>query len=222
MIKRVIVVFCFCIFAVGTAWFIFTDGSLSIEAAKERILQQATDVVINKANPDDVAALALKAINLAQGEKGVELWRLKADWGNMRRSDDIMELEKPRFTYYMPPDNVEVRITSLKGDIDQSAQRIRFTDSVVMTHAGRTVLGDQVIYLGKTREMVFPQGARISSEDFAGEADRIVWHLNDKIIRATGNIDITFKDVDGDVPVPSSTPVSAKGRSQPRRSGIQG
>lgn len=212
MMRRFAVVSLFFVAAVVTAWFIFSDGTMSLEATRRKLVEKATDVVAEKANPEDVAALALKAINLTQGEKGIELWRLKADWGNMRRSDNIMELEKPKFTYYMPPDNDEVHIASLKGDIDQKSQRIRFLDSVVMTHADRTVTSDLVVYLGKTREMIFPGGALISGEDFDGKADRVVWLLNDKVITATGGIDITFKDAEKERPasVPASASRAAK------------
>lgn len=218
MMRKITVVLLLFLVAVFTAWFIFSDGTMSLEATRKKLLEKATDAVAENADPGDVAALALKAINLTQGEKGVELWRLKADWGNMRRSDNIMELEKPKFTYYMPPNNDEVHIASLKGDIDQRGQQIRFLDSVVITHADRTLTSDRVVYLGKTREMVFPDGALISSEDFDGKAARVVWLLNDKVITATGGIDITFKDVEKEQPV--STPTSSA--RTPRRVTTQG
>ena len=81
----------------------------------------------------------MKAINLTQGEHGAELWRLKADWGNMRRRDNVKELEKPKFTYYMPPDNAELQVASNKGEIYQDIQEIRFVDDVVATFGERSI-----------------------------------------------------------------------------------
>lgn len=202
-------------------WYIFTDGALSLDAAKRLAKRAAQDVVASgNGAPEDVAALAVKAISMTQGEKGFELWRLKADWGNMRRNDEIMELEKPRFTYRMPPDNAELQITSNKGEIDQEAQKIRFMDDVVVTFGERSVNTTLIEYFGKTREMIFPDGARIAGRNFAGTAQRIVWRLQENVIEATGNVDITFEggavpgfepsDKTHDTPVADSAPPSGK------------
>lgn len=184
--------------AVSVGWYFFTDGAMSLNAAKRNIKQAAQDVVVAAgASPEDVAALAVKTINMTQGENGIELWRLKADWGNMRRNDDIMELEKPKFTYYMPPDNAEVTIASDKGEIDQEAQKIRFVANVVATLDGRVATAPLVIYQGKTREMVFPDGVEFSGAGISGKANRVVWRLQDKVIEAVGGIDMFFEDGEG-------------------------
>ena len=173
--------------------YIFTDGAMSLNAVKQQVKRAAQDAVISgNAAPEDVAALAVKAITMTQGEKGFELWRLKADWGNMRRNDDIMELEKPKFIYYMPPDNLEIQISSNKGEIDQENQKIRFVDDVLAFFGEQSAATTLVVYLGKSREMVFPAGARIAGKNFTGTAERIVWRLPEEIIEATGGVDITF------------------------------
>ena len=187
------------------AWYFFTDGTMHLDTAKKKLVQQAQDAVISNVNPDEVAALAMKAINLTQGEHGVELWRLKADWGNMRRKDNILELEKPRFTYYMPPDNKAITIASGKGDIEQTDQKIRFLDSVVATYDGRTLLAPQMIYFGKSREIHCPEGGSMEGEGYEGAADRVVLNMNAEIIEAFGNVDITF-DAENDVLTPRRQP----------------
>ncbi len=175
------------------AWYLFTGGELSFDAAKKQIVRQAQDAIIKTADPEDVAALAMRAITLTQGEHGAELWRLKAEWGNMRRRDNIMELEKPRFTYYMPPDNKPVEITSEKGDIAQEEQIIQFIDSVVATYEGKILRAPQMTYYGKQREIVCPRGGDIQGEGYVGSADKIVRHVNEQEIEATGNVDFTYE-----------------------------
>ncbi len=101
----------------SVAWYFFTDGTMGMDAAKKKFVQQAQDAIVSNVEPDEVAALAMRAINLTQGEHGAELWRLKADWGNMRRKDNVLELEKPRFTYYMPPDYKAITVVAVRGDI---------------------------------------------------------------------------------------------------------
>ncbi len=178
--------------AFGIAWYVFFDGGLSINTAQKQLAQKAQDAVITNASPEEVAALAVKAINLTQGENGVELWRLKANWGNMRRRDNVMELEKPNFTYYMPPDNKVITVTSNKGDIEQEEQKIRFVDSVVATYDGRLLHTSELLYFGKPREIVCPRGGRVTGEGYEGSANRIVWRMHEQIIEATGDVDVSF------------------------------
>ena len=182
----------------ATAWYFFTDGTLRMDAVKKKIVQQAQDAVVSNVDPDEVAALAMRAISLTQGEQGAELWRLKADWGNMRRRDNILELEKPWFTYYMPPDGKAIAIASEKGDIEQTEQKIRFLGSVIATYDGRTLVAPQMVYFGKSREIRCPEGGRVEGPGYEGSADQVVWNINEERIEAFGNVDITF-DAENDV-----------------------
>lgn len=192
--------------AIGVAWLVFFDGTAMLTTAKNEIARKAQDAVIENTDPENVAALAMKAINLAQGEHGVELWRLKAEWGNMRRKDNIMELEKPRFTYHMPPDNRAVVIFSDKGDIEQKEQIIRFIDSVVATYEDRTLRAPLITYSGKPRVLVCPRGGNVEGEGYEGRADRIVWHMNEEIIEALGDVDVVFEhDIFTPRPEPENT-----------------
>lgn len=190
--KKIFGVLCVLLFAAGIAWYVFTDGTLSLRAVKKELVRKAQDAVIENTDPDDVAALAVKAINLTQGEHGTELWRLKADWGNMRRKDNVLELEKPRFTYYMPPENKPLVIVSDKGEIMQEGQEIEFVDSVVATHADRTLHAPRITYLGKSRQLACPHGGTIEGEGYAGSASHILWRINDEMIEATGNVEVVF------------------------------
>ena len=190
--KKIFGVVCVLI-AFGVAWYYYTGGSSNPVSIKKRIVEEAQDAVLHNATPEEVAALAVKAIQLTQGEQGVELWRLKADWGNMRRRDNVMELEKPTFTYYMPPDNRAVTIVANKGEIEQETQKIRFIDSVVIAYEGRTLHAPEVVYWGKTREIVCPQGGQVHGQGYEGSAEQnIIWYMKNQIIEAVGNIFVSF------------------------------
>jgi Uncharacterized protein conserved in bacteria len=179
--------------AMGVACYFYFGGSVNPASIKKQLAQEAQDAVLNNAAPEEIAALALKAIQLTQGEQGVELWRLKADWGNMRRKDNVMELEKPSFTYYMPPDNKVVTIVANKGEIEQEQQIIRFIDSVVITYEGRTLHAPEVVYFGKPREIICPQGGLVQGQGYEGSAARnIVWYMKNQVIEAVGDIAVLF------------------------------
>lgn len=196
---------CVFLIAIVVAWYIIADGTSIFKAAKKQVVEKAQDAILNNTSPEDVAALAMKTITMTQGEQGMELWRLKADWGNMRRRDNVMELEQPRFTYYMPPDNRAVLILSDKGDIAQEEQRIRFLNSVVATYDDKTLLAPEMHYVGKARDVICPRGGRIIGQGYEGSADNIVWHMNDHMITAFGNIDVTFES-DADIVRPRQEP----------------
>lgn len=202
--------------AACAGWYLLTDGTMSLKGAREKIVREAQDAVLNAANPQDVAALAMKTINMTQGEHGSELWRLKADWGNMRRDAEVMELEKPRFTYYMPPDNVEVSIHSDTGEIQEKDQIVHFIGNVVAQYSGRTVRAARMTFMGKVKEVVCPEGADITGAGLDGKANRVVWKLNEEILEGFGDVDMIFTN-EKDVPAPGG-----KENAVPRRENAQG
>lgn len=175
------------------SWYIYTGGAMSFAAARRKVVKEAREAAIQSTAPEDVAALAMKAINMTQGEHGAELWRLKAEWGNVRRRDNILELEKPNFTYYMAPDNIPLTVTSEKGEIDQETQRVRFIGSVVATFQDRVVRAPVMVYSGKERELVCPDGAVISgANNMTGAADTVVWDFTANVLTGSGDVDMTF------------------------------
>lgn len=178
----------------GGGWYFLTDGSLSWKDAKRKVLRQARDAVVATVkDSEDVATLAMKAISLTQGEHGVELWRLKADWGNMRRIDNIMELSNPSLTYILPPENKEITVISTRGDIDEKQQVIRFVDSVVAKYDNRTLFAPLVVYTGKERSFSAPDGARVTGLGFEGAAGKLSWLLTDEVLVGEEGVDVTFE-----------------------------
>jgi hypothetical protein len=204
--------------ALFAAWYMYTDGTMSLEAARRKIGKEAQEAVVQNASPEDVAALAMKAINMTQGEHGAELWRLKAEWGNVRRKDNIMEIGKPNFTYYMAPDHIPLNVTSEKGEVDQEEQKVRFVGSVVATYQDRVVKAPMMVYSGKKRKLVCPEGAKMTgAKNMAGSANRAVWDLNTKILNGFGEVDMTFEN--SAIPAPEG---SGEQQNVPANGGPQG
>ena len=171
------------------SWYYLTGGTIGMDAAKKA----AIGAIAGNTSPEDVAVFALKALEMKQGENGVELWRLKAEWGNMKRSADTIELVTPRFVYYISPNSNEVTITSDKGEIEQKMQIIRFVDNVTSTFDERTLTAKYMVYEGKAKVATFPNGATLTGTNVAGKAEHVVWRLDNKIIEATGGVDVIFQ-----------------------------
>lgn len=207
--KQRVIVFCIILaVAGGLVWWLFFKP-LSLDAVKEELKEKAQDVAQGTAKADDLAALAVKAIDLTQGEHGVELWRLKAEWGNMRREGGLLELEKPSFTYYMPPNNEEVRVKAETGDVNQVSKLIRFRTNVQAYYDNNTISGPLMVYNGTGKVLTFPEGAVFGGPGMAGEAPMVTWILNEQLIKADGGVNMTWE---GDRPLPG-------GKSSKRQDG---
>lgn len=191
--KQRVIVFC-AILAVagGLVWWLFFKP-LSLDAVKEELKEKAQDMVQGATKTDDLAALAVKAIDLKQGEHGVELWRLKAEWGNMRREGGLLELEKPNFTYYMPPHNEEVRVKAETGDVNQVSKLIRFRTNVEAYYDDKTISGPLMVYNGTGKVLTFPEGAVFGGPGMTGEAPMVTWILNEQLIKADGGVNMTWE-----------------------------
>ncbi len=132
---------------------------------------------------------ALESINMRQGEGGLELWRLKAHWANIRHEDNVIVVEKPKLDYTLSGgDGKHLFINSLKGEIDQTEQTIHFLGDVDAQYETNTVFGPTLVYNGTARTMSFTEPSKFMGEDMQGSADKIVWLIPSRIIEAKGNV----------------------------------
>ena len=126
-------------------------------------------------NPlEEVAGLAIKGINLFQGNKGLELWRLKASWAHMSQNGDTIDVDKPVVRYALgegsasnPDDDV----------LDVQAQLGRITDNQRFTKA----------------EMTFPEGAALESPTASGTAAFFTWDLATNEMHGSGGVLVVLK-----------------------------
>ncbi len=198
---RIFLFVCLFLLVGGGAWYYFT-GQSDFDQAKKKLKETAQNAVLGAVKPEDAATLAVKAIEMKQGEHGIELWRLKAEWGNVRREGELLELEKPNFTYHMPPDNTELRVVSEQGEVSQTAKTIRFVRSVIVTQGNDTLKASLMVYNGTSKKLLFPEGASFTGRGTSGTAADVVWRLNDRVIDASGGVDMTWeRDAD---PMPLS------------------
>ncbi len=190
--SRFFFVACLLLLVGGAAWY-YLFGTSDFDQAKKNLKESAQNAVLSNAKPEDVAALAVKAIEMKQGEHGVELWRLKAEWGNVRQEGGLLELKKPKFTYLMPPDNAELQVTSEQGEVNQTTKIIRFIQSVVVTQGNNTLRAPIMVYNGTAKTLLFPQGAEFDGRGVEGTAANALWRLNDRVIDASDGVDMTWE-----------------------------
>ena len=51
-----------------------------------------------------------------------------------------------------------------------------------------------MVYFGKSREVVCPEGAKMTGTGMEGTANRVVWRLQDKVLEGLGDVDMTFEN----------------------------
>ena len=165
---------------------------------------------------EESATMALKAMELVQGENGKMTWRLRTTGALMRRQDGNIEVTDPRLTYFMQPDDNELFVQADFGDIFQTDNKFRFVRNVFITNEDRAVAGDLLEYDGTTRIMTMPNASHFSSPDLQGSASRVIWRMDDSAIESIGNVNVFFKS--GAKLAPSETqepPSPGEGGSAP-------
>lgn len=136
--------------------------------------------------------LALKTINLSQGEGGLEVWRLKANWANMQKENGTIVVREPNLTYFMPEKGKTLFVTSETGVINQKEQMLSFIKRVRISQEDKLLLGDLLVYNGTAKTMTFPNGGQFTGTGISGSASRIIWNINQRMIEAEGEVSVRF------------------------------
>lgn len=191
MLKRVVLLGASVGLVVTAVWFM--GGKLLFFPTKPAPVETAQNpqgtTAESSSSSQSAINFALESINMRQGEGGLELWRLKAHWANIRHEDNVIVVEKPKLDYTLSGgDDKHLFINSLKGEIDQAAQTIHFLGDVDAQYETNTIFGPTLVYNGTARTMSFTEPSKFMGEDMQGSADKIVWLIPTRIIEAQGNV----------------------------------
>lgn len=141
---------------------------------------------------EKAVGLALKGINLVQGEKGLELWRLKATWASLREEGGQIDVEMPDMVYRVGDAEMPLHVTANKGNVAQNQQFLRLWENVVCTYDDYTLRAPLMTYDGKSRTMTFPDGAHVENAKTKGFAHMLRWDLNTNIIEGLEGVTISW------------------------------
>lgn len=194
-------------------------GDLAKKAAVSFAKKAVSDLAKNAENAtssgdpnavENLVGLALQGVNLFNGEKGAELWRLKASWAHLSQEGDSILVDAPvvRYTMGDPAAEDYLDVKSEKGTVTDGQRYLNLTGNVDVRRMGDVLTGPQMNYDSKTRVMVFPTGARLESERATGDADVFTWDLSTNTMLAEGNVDVLIKPRQTEETVSASEPVS--------------
>lgn len=172
------------------------------------------------ASLDGALGLALQGISLFSGEKGAELWRLKASFAHLTREGGNIDVDAPvvRYTMGTPgePDfqNDFMDVKADKGRVTDNQRNISLWDNVDVRRFDEVITGPRMDYDSQTRIMVFPQGAALDGPKASGEAGVLTWDLGSNTLVAENNVTVVIK------PVPDEPePVAPETEAVPKVSG---
>lgn len=157
---------------------------------KEQSSAQSTDSI--QENLDEAIGLALKGINLVQGEKGIELWRLKATWAALHQEEGFIDVKLPDMVYRVGDAETPLHVTAAQGEIEQDQKNLRLWGDVVCTYEDSILTSSLMTYDGKSRVMTFPEGATITGPSAHGFAEVLTWDLTTNIIDGQGGVKVSW------------------------------
>lgn len=157
------------------------------QAGVRKALEKVASGDAPPASLEEAVGVAMKGIELVQGEKGIELWRLKATWAQLRQENNIIDVDSPDVVYQMDGGKV-LRVRSQKGEVQQQNQFVRMWQDVQATHEGHELFATLMLYNGTSRTMYFPEGARIAGESITGNATRLEWDVAANVLRGSEGV----------------------------------
>ena len=139
--------------------------------------------------------LALEGISLFQGDKGAELWRLKASFAHLARDGEDINVDKPVVRYTLgPPGSTDyLDVVAEKGRITDHQRHILLQDQVVVTRGTQRVTAPRLEYDAATRVMRFPDGASLDAPGHRGHATLFSWNLATNVMEGEKGVEVVFK-----------------------------
>ncbi len=178
------------------------------QAGVRKALESAmTGGVTDSATLEEAVGVAMKGIELVQGEKGIELWRLKATWAQLRQSNNVIDVDSPDLVYQMDGGR-QLRIVAQKGEVQQQVQLVRMWDDVHATHDRHELFASLMVYNGTSRTMYFPEGARIEGQSISGNATRLEWDMAADVLRGNDGVSLLL--------MPRADARAGQGAAQPK------
>lgn len=186
-----------CALVIGIGWVVLQEEKAPPEAPKKQT--DPAPALSGADGQSDNLDLALQNISLSQGESGFELWRLKAEWANMRKEADIIVVDEPRLTYFMKEEDAPpLLVNSHTGEVEQKKQLLRFMEDVHVRQEGKHIAGEVLVYNGADKTMTFPDGGVFTDTGVWGTGRRLIWYIDAKVITAEGDVSISFNQQETD------------------------
>ncbi|MBQ4132848.1 MAG: LPS export ABC transporter periplasmic protein LptC [Desulfovibrionaceae bacterium] len=181
-----------CIVLLGMIAFRHMQESASPEDIEQEQARDATILDPDLAEittQEDAINIAVKGINLTQGESGEESWRLNASSASFDQESGKVIISRPKITYFLKEES-KLYIESRLGRLDQTESLVEMWDDVQVDEADNHLTSSRAVYNGKTHIIVLPEPLNFNNPQFSGSASQADWDLNSNVITASGNVQV--------------------------------
>lgn len=209
------VVACLVFALCGGSWYAFesqkTSSSAGTAADSSGVTGGEGEQVADADNAmNNALGLALQGISLFQGNKGSELWRLKATWAHLSQSGDVINVDRPVVRYLLgePGTDDFLDVVSEKGQVTDNQRYLTLWGDVRLTRFDEVVTGSRLKYDAATRVMVFPEGAALDGPSASGTAMLFTWNLENNVMVGENGVEVVLKPR-SNVPSTGEAPDSA-------------
>lgn len=143
---------------------------------------------------EESLGLALKGVNLSQGENGIELWRLKASWARLSKDRESIHVDKPIVQYLLGDglSNDTITVCSDKGKITEHQKIITLWENLFIAQGNKHITGPYMVYNAEKRYIYFPNGAQFTSPQATSVVGKVSWDLESNIISGKGGVKVTI------------------------------
>ena len=141
-------------------------------------------------------AMAIKGVDITQGEHGRKLWHLVAEEASMNEDGGIITLSTPFLTYFGEGDasaEKPLTVQSASGEIDQAQNIISFVGDVVVQDDDSVLRGEILTYDGNDKHLLTPKPVKFSTSSSSGSAGNVLWNLTTGVLYAKGGVDIEWE-----------------------------
>lgn len=158
----------------------------------ETWVEERTDE--EKTTLEETLGLSLKGVNLFQGEKGIELWRLKASWAHLLKDKETIEVDNPIVKYTLGDGTTDdaIIVTANKGKITNEYRFITLWGDLCIAQESKNIISPTMIYDSQQRELQFPKGVLFTCPIATTTAGKVIWNLASNIITGTNGIQVTI------------------------------
>ncbi len=142
----------------------------------------------------DGAGISIEGIKLFNGEKGLELWRLKATWGYLSQEGDNIDLDKPSVRYAMgdPAAQSYLYVHADRGRIFEGQSKLRIWGNVLATYGKDTASSPTLTYDSNTRTMRFPDGVVLKGPSGSATMKEMAWELDVNRLTGEGDVNVVI------------------------------
>ncbi len=142
----------------------------------------------------DEINLAFTGLNLVQGDEGLEIWRLDAQWATLRQESGLIEAQEPKARYRVGDKEAEeyLYVEADSALVSENQTHLTLTGNVEAQYKEDVLHSPKAEFWNENRTLFFPSGLELSGPKLSGTAAYAEWDLENNVLDASGGVDLIW------------------------------